>query len=300
MKLNIIVLTFLFSLLSLFSLFPTLLPRTCYAHDKNPQSINLKSVGNARELGGYSTVDGRKVRHGILLRTAELNKISSEDIARLKEVYNLSVIADLRMSIEAAPKPDPVIDGVKYRNLRVIDEELFNRELEEKLKFEGNAFERLKLTVESGLAGYDLYINFLNSDYGKKAYREFFHELLNLPPNKSILFHCTQGKDRTGCAAMLILSALGASEDIIMSDYMLTNEYNADIIASQRKKLLSQGIEGEKLEKYMIVFDEVNPKTMKNVLSWLKEDYGSPVGYIIKELGITQNEIEKLKSKFLE
>ena len=264
------------------------------------QTLNLNSVGNARELGGYPTLDGRKVKHGVLLRTAALYGISSDDVTRLTKDYNLSVIADLRMSLEVDAKPDPVIDGVKYVNLRVINEEQFSQKLDKKLAFEGNAMERLKSIVDSGLVSHDLYVGFLSQETGKAAYREFFRELLDLPPEHSILFHCTQGKDRTGCAAMLILSALGVNEDVIMEDYMLTNTFNASLIESQRKMLLSHGMNEQELEKYMIVLDEVNPKTMNIALAWLKENYGSPVGYIINGLGISNDDIEKLKAKFLE
>ncbi len=268
--------------------------------ENNLQSINLKSVGNARELGGYYTINGKKIKHGVLLRTAALNKISSEDLTRLTKDYNLSVIADLRMSYEVAAKPDPLIDGVKYVNLRVIDEDLYRKTLEKKLNMEGNAMERLKLIVDSGIVSQDMYINFISTDYAKKAYREFFRELINLPPERSLLFHCTQGKDRTGLASMLILSALGASEEIILEDFLLTNIFNADLIAGQRKMLLSRGMKESELEKYMIVLDEVNPKLINKVLDWLKENYGSPVGYITKELGVSEEEIEALKAKFLE
>ena len=265
------------------------------------QSINLTSVNNARELGGYITNDGRKIKHGVLLRTAVLNKISSEDITRLTQNYNLSVIADFRMSFEAAAKPDPVIEGVKYVNLRVIDEELFMREIEKRLAGEKDPFELLKTTAESGVINENMYIDFLSGNFGKKAYSEFFKELLNLPEGRSLLFHCTQGKDRTGCAAMLILSALGVSEDIILEDYMLTNIFNADLIEKDRKMLLSRGIKEDALWwKYMFVLNSVKKELMTNALSWLKENYGSPVGYIINELGISEDEIEKLKLKFLE
>lgn len=264
------------------------------------QSINLQSIGNARELGGYAADNGRKVKRGVLLRTASLNKISSDDIARLTKIYNLSVIADLRMSFEAAAKPDPIIEGVKYVNLRVIDEELYMRKLEKILSGEKDPFEILKITVNSGMISDNIYIDFLSGNFGKKAYSEFFKELLNLPEGRSLLFHCTQGKDRTGCAAMLILSALGVSEDIILEDYMLTNIFNAGLIENDRKMLLSRGIKEDELKKYMFVLNSVNMEMMTNALSWLKENYGSPVGYIINELGINENEIEKLKSKFLE
>lgn len=264
------------------------------------QSIGIDSVGNARELGGYTTADGMKVKHGVLLRTAALNTISSADAEKLTGDYHLAVITDFRMSYEAEPKPDPVLDGVKYVNLRVIDEAVFERELEQKLSMEGTAAERMMQIADSGLVSYDMYVTFLSADTGKKAYSEFFHELLDLQEERSLLFHCTQGKDRTGCAAMLILSALGVSEDTIMSDYMLTNVYNAELIAQQRKMLEGYGIPEANMEKYMLVLDEVSPKTMNTVLAWLKENYGSPVGYIVKELGITEDDISALKAKFLE
>ena len=264
------------------------------------QSINLESVGNARELGGYPTLYGKRVKRGVFLRTAELAKISSRDIARLTEIYHLAVIADLRMSSEVADLPDPVIGGVKYVNLRVINEESHKELFDQQAAVKDDTIKSLMIIVDSGFMTDKLYIEFLAEESGKHAYREFFREILALPPGRSILFHCSQGKDRTGCAAMLILSALGVSEDIIMNDYVLTNTFNAEAIASQRKMLLSRGMTESEVAKYMPVLDEVNPQFMANVLSWLRENYGSPVGYIIDALGLTEKDIETLRTKFLE
>ena len=264
------------------------------------QTINLKSVGNARELGGYITNDGRKVKRGVLLRTAALYGISSDDVKHMTEDYRLSVIADLRTSLEAGTKPDPVIDGVKYVSLHVLNEEAFTKNVEKQLAVEGGVMERLNFVVDRGIVSYDMFVRFLSDDSGKKAYREFFKELLDLPSGRSLLFHCSQGKDRTGCAAMFILSALGVNEETIMEDYMLTNVFNAELIDGQHRMLQSNGVKESDIEKYMLVLDEVNPKTMRTVLSWLEENYGSPLGYITSELGVSPDEIELLKAKFLE
>ena len=45
-----------------------------------------------------------------------------------------------------------------------------------------------------------------------------FREIIDLPEGEALLFHCSQGKDRTGCAAMLILSALGVDEETATED----------------------------------------------------------------------------------
>ena len=86
------------------------------------QSILLSGVGNARELGGYKTEDGREVRHGILLRTAKLSGATEEDIQRLISEYHLAVVVDFRGDNEIEKKPDPEISGARNLNLQIIDE----------------------------------------------------------------------------------------------------------------------------------------------------------------------------------
>ena len=145
-----------------------------------------------------------------------------------------------------------------------------------------------------------MYINFLSGDQGKENYKRMFEELLSMPEGKSLLFHCTQGKDRTGCAAMLILSALGVDEGTILQDFMLTNTFNEKLIESERKMLIEKGYEGKELQTLMIAMDEVDSEYIQLALGWIKENYGSVKGYITKELGISDEQIEALKTMYLE
>jgi protein-tyrosine phosphatase len=98
---------------------------------------------------------------------------------------------------------------------------------------------------------------------------------------------------------MLILSALGVDEQTIMDDYMLTNEFNAKLIADERQELLDSGMKEEELDGIMIAGDQVYPQTMTNALDWLKKEYGSVKGYITKELGVTEEQLTQLQNKFL-
>ena len=279
---------------------------TSHTDTATSQSIHLTSVGNARELGGYIGMDGRNVKHGALLRTASLANASSEDINRLLDVYHLSIVLDFRMTLEVNSAPDPEIPGVKNLNLRIIDEEavLKKQQNVSSKDLEGidltNKMNLLKLAVKAGIVTDRMYIDFLSADTGKAGYSTMFKELLDLPEGKSLLFHCTQGKDRTGCAAMLILSALGVDEDTIMEDFLLTNTFNAKLIESERKMLIEQGYSGAELDNLMKAMDEVDPQYMINVLDWLKENYGSVTGYITQELGVTNEQLAALREKFLE
>ena len=274
--------------------------------DVETQSIGLEGVGNARQLGGYVGEGGRRVKDGVLLRTAALGGPTEADIARLTDTYHLATVLDFRMKErEVDPNPDPQIEGVRNINILILDTDALAREAQglspedQKAMAEGG-MARMRVLMKLGFIGDGMYVHFLSHDVGKRGYAQMFRELLALPEGRSLLFHCTQGKDRTGCAAMLILSALGVDEETIMADYMLTNEFNADLIAEQRQQLLDSGVSEADLDGIMIARDQVFPQTMTNALDWMKENYGSVRGYITSELGVTDAEIAQLQDKFLE
>ncbi len=271
------------------------------------QSIGMETLGNARELGGYKSADGRKVRRGVILRTAKPCLASENDIKRLTDVYHLATIVDFRMTSEREAEPSPEILGVKNVWLRIIDEKLLEELQKELAEVKGELpqpktpLERIQFALKSGVVSDRMYIDFVSTEQGKSSYRAFFKELLALPEGRSLLFHCTQGKDRTGIAAMLILSALDVEQATILRDYELTNEFNAPLIEKEKAMLAKMGVTDEaEVNKYLSVMDQVNPKYMQNVLDYLADEYGSVKGYISKALEITDEEIAQLKDKFLE
>ena len=267
---------------------------------KRDQSIHLHSIRNARELGGYMTVDGRRIRSGKLLRTACLNGISDEDVRLLTEVYRVEHIIDFRMDMELPGAEDPKIYGAEYHHLNVIDPSSFP--VQEDAQEDGGAFDLVQSVAYSEQIGaFDgrMYIGFLTSEIGKKAYADFFHILLCAGPDRAVLWHCTSGKDRTGIAAMLLLSAFGVDEEVIMEDFLLTNTYNAKRIEGTRAALQAQGFDDAFIEKAILVLDAISERTMRSAIAYLKQQYGSVVGYIRDGLHITPAEINSLKEKYL-
>ena len=204
-----------------------------------------------------------------------------------------------------SPDLDPTIEEVDYIHLPVLDMQKQMKETDEWSRKHGiypvsGLLQMLTVSMESGFVGDGLYIRFLEDDFGKQSYKQFLRELIELEEGRAILFHCTQGKDRTGVAAMLILSALGVPEEVIIEDYMLTNIYNSDRIAKERKMLEAlDGLSPEKIERYLMVMDKVNESTMTSVITHLKEKYGSVKNFITIELEVSDTEIEMLKDKFL-
>ena len=282
------------------------------------QSIRLTGVDNARELGGYISADGRTVRDGVLLRTGKLSSATESDLDRLSKVYHVGKIIDMRSEPEINGSPDITVftrnpvkaydlipEGAEYINLPVMDLMRIisdNKRLVNNLSAEqlNDPFYMVDVLVENKLLGDELYYSFLESDMGKNSYSRFFRELLTLPEGKAFLFHCTQGKDRTGIGALLILTVLGVDEETIIEDYMLSNSYNNDKIEKRRAQLEKiSTLSHDRIDKYIMAIESVKRSTMTGIIARLKSKYTSVTNYIITELGVSQSEIEFLRSRFL-
>ena len=266
------------------------------------QAIDLPGVGNAREPGGY-TVGSKQIKKGVLLRTAGLAGMAPGTNEKLQKEYRLQAVIDFRMTGERGAVPDPEIPGAENIHLPVIEIEDYpptDPKMLEEYEKGGDRMKMFEMSYEAGMLGYDQYLGFLLGERGKRAYREFFRVMLESDPDKgAILWHCTDGKDRTGCAAMLLLTALGASRETIINDYMLTNEYNAAQIEAVRQKTAAYPMPPEKLDALLFVSGAVAERYMTNAIDTLNEKYGSVEGYLREELNVGSAEIETLKDKYL-
>ena len=84
--------------------------------------IKLEGKRNIRDLGGYRTADGRRIRPNRLIRSENLSGLTENDIRILTREYELRTIVDFRTLAEAMEKPDPVMEGVNYIHNPVLSE----------------------------------------------------------------------------------------------------------------------------------------------------------------------------------
>lgn len=258
--------------------------------------LNIKTGNNFRELGGYKTNDGHSVKWGRLIRSGSLGRLNEEDVTTLN---NIPVKADIdfRSKPEVAALPDWVPDSATYYNLPVFDVDVTNssrsdEEVAKEMQEVGNGFRHM-------LMEYD---NMAKIPSAKHAYQEMFRILLN---NKSgaVLFHCTAGKDRTGFAAFLILTALGVPRETIFTDYLLTNEATADF----RKKWL-QGLRNsshnfgntEAVIKNRADMISVYREYLEQAAETVNQVAGDPLHYLTDYLGLSGDDITTLRRLYLD
>ena len=268
------------------------------------QALNMSTISNARELGGYQTRDGRTIRKGVLLRTAALTDASQEELDFLIDHYNLAAIIDLRASYELMEDPEPAVDGVAQYNFRIMDEQMMAGRAAaiQDILTDSNVdpVKRMTAILEAGVISDQMYVEFLQGETGKAGFRDFFRILLETPEGNAVLWHCTNGKDRTGVATMLLLGVLNVDEETIMEDFLLTNVFFEAEISAMRKQLEAYIQDEVMLEEFMVAGKGVYAPYMQNAIDYIKENYGNIPGYVKAELGLTDADIAKLQTLYME
>ncbi len=178
-----------------------------------------RKVKNFRDLGGIPAADGKSVCYGKLYRSGHLGKIKPKVAEKLRDKKGLRTVIDLRAPAELSHKRDIVPEGVDYLHIPPLTDE----QNPAVTRHTGPSILKKIMKVDGGARTYlaDTYRTMISSESALEALREFFDVLLE--DDGAVLWHCTQGKDRTGVAAAAILLALGVDRDEIMRDYMRTN-----------------------------------------------------------------------------
>ncbi|MER7751046.1 tyrosine-protein phosphatase [Kitasatospora sp. NPDC097643] len=219
------------------------------------RSLGLRGAINARDLGGYRTADGRLLRHGVALRSDGLNHVTAEDLGPLGAL-GLRRVVDLRSLDEVREAgPDrlpglPVADlagiapagtaltveaaapeGVTLHHLPVfatdfdiyvtLRDALADRSPQKQHALLGDGRAAAMMT--------GLYRWFVTDPVARERFAVVLR-LLAAPDGPPLLFHCSAGKDRTGWAAALLLTALGVDRETVLADYLLTNERSAPVV----------------------------------------------------------------------
>lgn len=262
--------------------------------------IGLEGVENARELGGYVMEDGRVVRKGVLLRSGKLASATADDKRRLREEFHLKRIFDFRTELESHIDPDCDIQGCTNTVIPIIDPDID----ESKAMPEGVFIDLEGYLIEHACdpliqrLGRELYPEFIYSPYTRRQYGLFLRGVLEAG-GSAVLWHCSQGKDRTGLAAAFVLACLGASRDTIIEDFDRSNESYRETVERVCSLIRSKGW-GEEEESTIHSYLGANTGNFIRTLDMIERDFGSLREYIAGPLGFSASEQSKLRKSYLD
>jgi len=245
--------------------------------------LRLGSADNFRDLTGpgLRTADGRRLRPGLVYRSNEL-ALSDEDVAQVTRL-GVTAVLDLRHADEIALHPDVAVPGATWEHLEV----------------PGIPMEAVATLDDRSRADglmHDVYRGFVRHPGARAAFATLLRRMATA--DAPLVFHCTAGKDRTGWAAALALTACGVPEDAVRADYLVSNERSH----GTREKYLGmvrEHLGEDKVEVYerVLVADE---RYLDTALSAVADDYGSLPGYLTEGLGLDGGTLDALRGRLVE
>lgn len=260
---------------------PAVAPAAVAEHQR---LLPLQGGQNFRDLGGYRAADGRHVKWGMLFRSGSMHDLTQADFTYLGKL-GIRSVCDFRDTSERAAAPVAWPAGTTPA--------IFADDYD--MSSNGTM-----LKADPGLtpdkahgmmaASYPQLLAHFNGQY-----RRMFRELL--AGNAPLAFNCTAGKDRTGVAAALLLTALGVPRETVVEDYLLTNRY------LDPRKIATSGPNSDfaKLPAPVLkAFMAADPSYIQAALGVLDRHRGGVEGYFRDELNLSHADIARLRDMYLE
>jgi protein-tyrosine phosphatase len=230
--------------------------------------LSFPSLLNARDLGGYPTLDGSHTKWRSLLRSDDLAQLTPEGVLALSE-YGVETVVDLRWSEEVVLNPSPLArqaPGIRYVHKSLLASSPAQwRELSQCCEKE-----MWKCVV---------------LQKARSELQEVLRIIASAAPGP-LLFHCVAGKDRTGIVAALMLTIADVKAEFIASDY------------AESTQMLSNA--------YLIRYRDADPhdvlenvrcpqEGVHNMLAYLRHQGG--VREYLKQIGLNEIEIARLRAR---
>ncbi|KNZ42025.1 tyrosine-protein phosphatase [Acetobacterium bakii] len=244
--------------------------------------IQLENSINIRDIGGYTGHEGRKVKWRKVIRSEELAHLSDKDVAYFEDL-DLKHAFDFRNKRKADQQVDRLPESTEYHLIPIFDS--FNQGISE-----------MDFTQPGSVDTFMRAIYKIQTEDRAQCFAEVL-KVLTEPSEFPILYHCTNGKDRTGFMTYLILSLLGVAEETIISDYTLTN------LTFDESYLLLGNIMSEELgveNHHLWEFYGVKPAWLQISILYIKENFGTVEEYLLSETDLTTEDFEKIRENLLE
>lgn len=264
--------------------------------------VPMEGVPNLRDMGGYEMENGRRVKQGQLFRGGSLAEVDTVELRQFSERYRLVQIFDFRTEGEIRRAPDRMIEGLRYLWLPAIDPKT---EKKGTSNLPAKAYTTLHQFLIDNASNPQIqqiargmYEEMVTNEYTQLQYAAFLQTIITTSTG-SVYWHCSQGKDRTGLAAAYLLSALGASRDVVMQDYQLSNVYYEQELAEVVDLIIANGGGDEEI-KVAVTFLGANVEYFSRALDVIECRYGSMYDYLTGPLCLTDKDIDILRQRYLE
>lgn len=268
--------------------------------------IEIDGVVNMRDLGGLLTADGGAIAPRRLIRSDNLQDLSADAVDHLVAEIGVRDIVDLRSETELHVLGDgPLrrVESLTHHHHSLLPERAYRDRIPNDLPAPEDATTPEEVP-DSGLGSpwkkydgrrdaafwADHYLGYL-SDRPDSVSAAL--DVVSRSTGATIV-HCAAGKDRTGTVVALALSVAGVPDEVIIEDYVLTDERITRIL----DRLSTHPVYGEALKSQPV--DDQRPKadSMVSILAALNDGFGGATGWL-REQGWSADDLSRLRTRLI-
>ena len=255
----------------------------------------LAGVRNFRDVGGLPTVDGRRVRHGVLFRSGHLAHATEEDAAFLSSL-GLHTIFDFRNAADQKLEGlDVELPGVRNVNLPLSDPadgvEFW------KMVRDGE-LDQLREILSDGKGANRMITAYRKIIKGRTAeHSQVLHALAE--DSVPALMHCAAGKDRAGLSIAVTLLAVGVEREAIVADYVKSNAKHRRYKVRRSGDDAATAYSPEVMELLSPLFD-ARVEYLSAAFETIEDTWGGVDAYLEKGLGVTPEIRDGLRTRLLD
>ncbi|WP_069870062.1 tyrosine-protein phosphatase [Fusibacter sp. 3D3] len=237
------------------------------------EDIEIEGTYNTRDIGGVMNKDDNVLSKRKFIRSASLSGITKKGFETVKNL-NVDCIIDIRTKAEMEFDPNSFIgyEGIDYYAIPMKD------------------------------YYHDIYLNGLNDDFpdtkvklyiwmidhNRVAIRKIF-KILADEKYRTIIHHCSSGKDRTGIITMLILKLLDVSNELILEDFIYSKERLTKIVNTMEVK------RDTNMPEY---YFNIDANDLLGLIDYIDNHYKNVLSYL-KSIGINESDVQRLRRKLI-
>ncbi|MFA1549702.1 tyrosine-protein phosphatase [Actinomadura chokoriensis] len=251
-------------------------------------SVQVEGAVNVRDVGGYTSADGRRVRDGLVYRAASLSEVTPTGVTQLGQL-GLSASVDFRSSLEVMLSgPDKLPSGVTpvAAPIGVVSVTLLEM-----------MPDVLKAILADDRPGEFMALTYRGFIHDADSRKQFADTLRRIASGQGpVLYHCTEGKDRTGVMTAILLTLLGVDKTQVYDDYLRSNKELAAKTEGELAELAKYGIDPALVEPLLTV----RASYLDAAFDQIQRDYGTFDAFLTSGLGIDAATQQTLRERLLQ
>lgn len=251
------------------------------------RDVPLAGGTNFRDLGGYATSSGRRVRWGVLFRSGHLSHLSDEGKAAFARL-GITTACDFRVDVERQNENASLPDTLRIETL-AIPPGLKDRFYLHRLFASTENPQLIVAAMHEILRAFVLDCT--------PHYARMFEVLL--ADGGPILLNCSAGKERTGVGAALLLLALGVPRATVRHDFMLSARYFPVALEIDRaiQKYSVKLPERARAVALIMPLLETRESYIDCVFEAIDEKHGSDADYL-RAIGLNDAQLARLRDLY--